>query len=263
MRKAITVWRCRLKLSLAAVCLALAQTLAGAEIHLFAAASLSESLTEIGQLYQAESTDKVILNLAASSTLARQIEAGAPADIFFSADERNMDRLSKSGRVIPETRRDLLSNSLVLVVAARGGPEIQSVSDLARPGIRRVALGDPEVVPIGLYARQYLEKQGIWEAVKKKIVPMENVRAALAAVESGDADASIVYKTDALISRKVKVVLEVPLAEGPPISYPIALVKGATAAEPARKFLMFLCTEEAGRIFQKHGFVWSGGSSRK
>jgi molybdate transport system substrate-binding protein len=233
----------------------------GADVTVFAASSLTDSLREIAQEYQKKSGDKIVLNLGASSTLARQIEEGAPADIFFSADEAKMDDLDQRGLILKETRRDRLANSLVLIVAKSDGAAVQSPRDLAKPEVRRVALGDPRAVPAGIYAREYLEALGLWSAVAPKVVGTENVRAALAAVESGDADASIVFKTDAMISKKVKVVFEVPLGEGPKISYPMAVLKESKAMDAARAFLGVLASEQAGRIFEKYGFrVTPGGA---
>ena len=166
-------------------------------------------------------------NFGASSTLARQIEEGAPADLFFSADEAKMDALEKKELLLPGTRRSLLSNSLVLVVPADASAAPKSAADLVKPEFKKIALAEPQTVPAGIYAREYLQKLGLWDAVKEKVVPTENVRAALAAVESGNVEVGIVYKTDSLISKKVKVAVEVPAAEGPKISYPIAVVKSS------------------------------------
>ena len=229
--------------------------LSRAEVTVFAAASLTDSLRELATTYQKQTGVKVVLNLGASSTLARQIEEGAPADIFFSADEAKMDQLDRQGLLVNGKRRDLLSNSLVVIVATTDGAPVRSPQDLAKPEIKRVALGDPKAVPVGIYAREYLERLGLWRAVAPKVVSTENVRAALAAVEAGDAEASIVYKTDAMISRKVRVAYEVPRAEGPKISYPVALLKDARSPEAAGKFLEFLGSGEAGRVFVKYGFV--------
>ncbi len=143
----------------------------------------------------------------------------------------------------------------MIIVAAKGGTAIHVPADLAKPIVKRLALGDPKAVPIGVYAKQYLEQLGLWQAVEGKVVATENVRAALAVVESGDAEASIVYRTDALISKKVKVVFEVPPAEGPRISYPMAVVKQTKQPEAANRLLNYLASDEAGRIFEKYGFL--------
>lgn len=230
-------------------------TSASAAIMVFAAASLADSLKEIATEYEKQSGDKVVFNLGASSTLARQIEEGAPADIFFSADEAKMDGLAKKGLIEKGTRRSRLSNTLVIVVAAEQGAAISSPKDLSDPKIRRIALGDPKAVPIGVYAKEYLQKLQLWSAVEPKVVATENVRAALAAAEAGNADASIVYRTDAAISRKVRIAYEVPHAAGPKISYPMALVKESRQPEASRRFLDYLASPPAAKIFARFGFI--------
>jgi molybdate transport system substrate-binding protein len=224
-------------------------------LTVFAAASLSDALKEIAAVYEKHSGDKVVFNFGASSILARQIQEGAPADVFFSADEAKMDGLEKRGLILKETRRSRLSNSLVIVVAADSALRVASAHDLAGRTVNRIALADPKAVPAGLYARAYLEKTGLWPAVERKIIPTENVRAALAAVESGNVDAGIVYKSDARVSRKVRVACEVKPEEGPPISYPMAVVKESSRIEAGKKFLQHLDSVEAEKIFEKYGFI--------
>ena len=226
-----------------------------ATINVFAAASLSEVLKEIASAYERQTGDKVVFNFGASSTLARQIEEGAPADIFFSADEAKMNALDAKGLIVKDTRKSRLSNSLVVVIAADSPLPIHSASDLAKADVRRIALADPKTVPAGIYAREYLEQAKLWSAVEKKVVPVDNVRAALSAVESGNVDAGIVYRTDARISKKVKVAYEVPAREGPAISYPMAVLKVTEKAAVARRFLDYLESDQAGRVFEKAGFI--------
>ncbi len=232
-----------------------AANLYAVQLTVFAAASLTDSLKEIAAAYEKQSGDKIVFNFGASSTLARQIEEGAPADIFFSADEAKMDRLEKKGLIIKETRKRRLSNSLVIVVAAEGGAAIESPKDLGTDEVKRLALAEPSTVPAGIYAKEYLQKQGLWSAVKSKVIPTENVRAALAAVESGNADAGIVYKTDAGISKRVKVACEVPATDNPAISYPMAMAKEAKQPEAAKKFLKYLDSDDASKVFEKFGFI--------
>ena len=229
--------------------------LAGGEITVFAAASLSDALRELGASYEKTTGDTVRLNLGASSLLARQIKEGAPADLFLSADEAKMDDLAKAGLIDPATRRRLLSNSLVIVVAADSNLRLASIQDLALAAVRRLAVAEPETVPAGIYAREFLRKQGLWEAVVAKTVPTENVRAVLAAVESGNADAGFVYKTDALISKKVRITYEVPPGDGPHISYPVAVVKGAGNPAGAARFLALLTSPAGKSVFAKYGFI--------
>lgn len=226
-----------------------------AEITAFAAASLTDSLKEIGAAYEKQSGDRIIFNFGASSTLARQIEEGAPADIFFSADEAKMGGLEKKGLILKETRKSRLSNSLVIVVSAEGGPAIESPKDLATDKVKRLALAEPKTVPAGIYAKGYLQRQNLWSAVEAKVIPTENVRAALAAVEAGNVEAGIVYRTDAAISKKVKVAYEVPRADNPEISYPMAVVRETKQPEAAKKFLQYLDSDDAAKVFEKFGFI--------
>ncbi len=245
--------------SLYASCVALALiatvSLHAANVIVFAAASLTESLKEIAGIHEKQSGDKIIFNFGSSSTLARQIEEGAPADIFFSADEAKMDGLEKKGLILKTTRKSRLSNSLVIVVAADGGAAIDNVRDLTTEKVKHLALAEPKTVPAGIYAREYLLKQNLWSTIEAKVVPTENVRAALAVVESGNAEAGIVYKTDAAISKKVKIAYEIPLSDTPNISYPLAMVKDAAQPEAAKKFLHFIDSVDAAKVFEKFGFI--------
>jgi len=244
-----------LKLFAFAIAILAGTTLHAAEVTVFAAASLTDSLKEIATTCEKQSGDKIIFNFGASSLLARQIEEGAPADIFFSADEANMNGLEKKGLILKETRKSRLSNSLVIVVAAEGGAAIESPKDLATDKVKRLALAEPKTVPAGIYAKEYLQKQNLWSAIEAKVIPTENVRAALAAVEAGNVESGIVYKTDAATSKKVKVAYEVPVKDSPDISYPMAVVKEAKQPEAAKRFLKQLGSAEAGRVFEKFGFI--------
>ena len=229
--------------------------LSAAEVVVFAAASLTDSLKEIASTYAKQSGDRILFNFSASSMLARQIEEGAPADLFFSADEAKMDGLEKKGLIVKETRKSRLSNSLVIVIARDHGAAIGGPGGLATDKVKRIAIAEPTTVPAGIYAKEYLQKQNLWPAVEAKVIPTENVRAALAAVESGNVEAGIVYRTDAAISRKVKTAYEVPAKDGPDISYPVALAKLAKQPEAAKKFLVYLGSDEAAAVFERSGFV--------
>ena len=206
-----------------------------AEVNVYAAASLTDVLKEIAVNYEKQNSDKIVFNFAASSILARQITERAPADIFFSADEAKMDDLQKAGLIVNDTRRDMLSNSLVIVV----------------PNDSRLTITSP----VGIYTKEYLSGLGLWEKIESKIVPTENVRAALAAVESGNVDAGFVYKTDADISKKVKIAFSVPAEKGPAIRYPIALVKEAQNKSAAENFLRYLQSDNARKLFERYGFI--------
>lgn len=225
------------------------------EVTVLAAASLTDALKEIAATYEKESGDKVMFNFGASSTLARQIREGAPADLFLSADEAKMDGLEKAGLLAPGTRRSILSNRLAVVVLAGSPLPISQVADLAGSRVRAIALAEPQTVPAGIYAKEYLLKTGLWPTIRDRVVPTENVRAALAAVESGNVDAGIVYRTDALISKRVRVAFEVPSREGPDISHPFAMLKESASPEAARRLLAYLASKAARDVFVKYGFL--------
>lgn len=232
-----------------------ALSLRAADLNIYAAASLSDALNAIAKTYEPASGDRLQFNLAASSALALQIKNGAPADVFFSADEAKMDDLAQAGLIAADTRRSLLSNTLVIVVNADGGAAVAAPDDLAKPALGRIALAEPQTVPAGIYAKAWLQKAGLWKKVIDKVVPTENVRACLAAVEAGNADAGIVYKTDALISKKVKIAYEVAVADGPKISYPLAVTKDSKQPDAARKFAAYLAGPEARAVFVQYGFL--------
>lgn len=224
-----------------------------AELRAYAAASLTNALQEIA----AGRTD-VKFSFAASSTLARQIEQGAAADLFLSADEEWMDYLAQRGLIAADTRIAPLSNALVLVAPAGPAKPVAlarglDLAALLGPGGRLVT-GDPAHVPVGRYARQALETLGLWAAAEPRLARAENVRAALLLVERGEAPYGIVYSTDAAIAPKVKVVATFPPDSHPPISYPMAVVKSRDGAAP-RALLYELTGPAAKAIYVKNGFV--------
>lgn len=244
-----------IRLACALLFLAGAPAARSAELLVRAAASLSDALREVAGVYEGRSGTRVVLDLGASSTLARQIEHGAPGDAFVSADEATMTALEGAGLVVPGTRRDLLSNALVVVVAADSPLGLASASDLAAGRVASVALADPASVPAGVYAKRHLERVGAWDAVKRKVVPTENVRGALAAVAHGDVDAAIVFATDARTEPRVRVACAVPRSEAPGIRYPGAVLAAARRPDEARAFVAFLASPEAQAIFARHGFL--------
>jgi molybdate transport system substrate-binding protein len=225
------------------------------EILVSAAASLSDALKEIATAYQAKSKHTVRFNFGPSSGLARQIDEGAPADIFFSADLPQMDGLDKKERLEPGTRKNLLSNQLVIIVPADSKLAFSSPKNLLKSDVKRIALAEPSSVPVGVYTRQYLADEGMWDQIKSKIVPVQDVRATLASVESGNVEAGFVYKTDAAVSKKVKIVYQVPVDKGPKITYPVAMVKESKRKEAARDFLHYVQTSNSKEAFRKYGFV--------
>src|SRR5499425_3472351 len=225
------------------------------EIIMSAAASLTEVLKEISAGYQSKSKNTVRFNFGPSSGLARQIEEGAPADIFFSADLPQMEALQKKNLIEPGTQKNLLSNQLVIIVPADSKLAISSPKDLLKAEVKKIALAEPSSVPVGVYSSKYLTDEGLWEQVKAKIVPVQDVRATLASVESGNVEAGFVYKTDAAVSNKVRIVYEVPLDKGPKIIYPVAVVKESKQKNAARDFLSYLVTPGSKELFKKYGFV--------
>ena len=237
------------------VFLAAASLATAAQLTVFAAASLSDALSEIGPLFTTATGHSVRFNFGASGALARQIKEGAPADVFFSADELRADELEKAGLLLAGTRRTLLANQLVVIVAAESPAPVASVADLGRPAIRRIAIGEPATVLAGTYARAYLQKVKLWPSLGDKFIPVENVRAVLAAVESGNVDAGFVYKTDAFTSKKTAIAVAIPLAEGPRITYPVAVVKDTRHADAARAFIAFLAGDVAQKAFARSGFL--------
>ena len=241
---------------LSIILISLTLSTSAAEVRVFAAVSLTEALEEIAQTYEKKTGDDVVFHSGASSMLARQIEQGAPADLFLSADEAKMDALAKNGWIVAATRASVLSNTLMIVVPKVGGMTITSPGQLVN--VRSIALAEPSSVPAGVYARAWLQKIGLWERIAPKVIPTDNVRAALAAVESGNVDAAIVYKTDARIARHTRVAYEVPRAQGPRISYPFAVLRDAENRAAAMRFHAYLRSKPALDVFKKHGFLVSG-----
>lgn len=229
---------------------------APAAIVVFGASSLTDALSLLGADYEKSGGGPVKLSFAASSALARQIENGAPADVFVSADLDWMDYLAERKLIAPATRRNLLGNRLVLIAQASNGITLKIAPGFAllqalKDG--RLATGDPDSVPVGRYARAALTKLGVWDAVASRIVGAENVRAALAYVDRGEAPLGIVYETDARIDPGVRIVDTFPADSHPPILYPIALT--ATARAGAARFADYLRTPAAAAVFRKFGFT--------
>ena len=223
------------------------------EVVVSAAVSLTEVLQQAAPIYQAKTGERVVLNLGASNILARQIAFGAGVDVFISADEAQMAVVA--AQVDSGSRVDLLSNRLAIAVPDDRPRSMASARDLLDPAIRRIAIGDPAAVPAGVYAKQYLQTLGIWPDLAMKVIPSGSVRLALVAVESGAADAAIVYHTDIATSVHVREALVIPVAEGPRIVYPAALVRGGKNPEGGRQLLAFLRSPEAIAIFTRNGFL--------
>jgi len=233
------------------------------ELVVYAATSLRDALQELGGEYERARPVELVFHCGSSGDLARQIVAARAADVFLSAGEAEMDFVAAAGLLEEGTRRALLSNQLVVIEPAG---EAGSVSRFAEPfaaeqlaaeGIDRLSLAHPEAAPAGRYAKAWLERRGVWERVRERVVPAIDVRAALAAVESGGAQAGIVYRTDAAQSSRVRIVHAVRRSEGPPISYPCAVLKGREHAGEARAWIEFLATRGSQAVFERHGFLAS------
>jgi len=225
-------------------------------ITVFAAASLKNALDEVDSLFTKQSGIKVVASSAASSSLMKQIEQGAPADVFLSGDIDWMDYGIKHNLIKNDTRKDLLGNRLVLIApkdSKIGNVTIAPGLDLAAlVGSGRIATGDVRAVPAGLYAKAALEKLGIWPSVESKIAMAENVRAALVLVARGEAPLGIVYETDAKVDPSVRIIGVFPEDSHPPIIYPVAMTKDAKP--DAAQYLAFLTTPEAKTVFERYGF---------
>lgn len=226
------------------------------KITLFAAASTTNAVTEISRKYEKKHPVKIVLSFASSSTLAKQINQGAPAQVFISANPRWMDFLEKNGRIQPGTRQDLLGNRIVMISPSKSQISLKISRSLDLAGIlgkNHLAMGDPDHVPAGIYGRQALESLGLWSAVAPKVARAKDVRAALVLVERAEVPLGIVYATDAAISKKVKVVGAFPEETHPPITYPLAMV-AEEQSEAVAGFVQFLKSPEAREVFEKFGF---------
>jgi len=223
-----------------------------AEITVGTAISLSDAITDISAKYKKESGRKIRHTFAGTNVLARQIEAGAAVDVFVSADTATMDALRKKKLIVDATVRIVASNQLVVVIPKESKLLVKTSADLL--AVKRIAIADPDSVPAGIYAKNWLGAEGIWAEVKPKTIPLQNVRAALIAVETGNADVGLVYRTDALSSEKVKIAFSVPIEKTGAIDYPAAVLAGSSEQAAAEHFLEFVASEKATTIFAKHGF---------
>ena len=227
-----------------------------------AAASLQDGLQAAADAWTAQGHAKPVLSFAGTSALARQIESGAPADVFISADEKWMDEVEGKGLIRAGSRADVLGNSLVLVAPAKSDIELDIAPGFAIAdalGAGRLAMADPDAVPAGRYGKAALTYLGVWDDVADKVAPAENVRAALALVDRGEAPLGVVYATDALADKDVRVVARFPAESHAPIRYPVAILKTASH-DDADAFRAYLVSDEAGAIFRRFGFAPLSGS---
>jgi molybdate transport system substrate-binding protein len=240
------------------LCILLAPLIARAqELTVFAAASLTDAMNDVSAQWARAGHKPLRLSFGSSSTMARQIEQGAPANLFASADEKWMNYLTEKGLIAAGSRKDLLGNDLVLVVPATKpvhvtiGPNFDLAGLLGPNG--RLAVGDPAHVPVGIYAEQALKKLGLWDSVSSRLARTDDVRAGLLLVERGEAPAAIVYGTDAAVSKAVAVAGIFPASSHDPITYPFAVVKSGDTPD-TRALLTFLAGPQAREVFVKRGF---------
>jgi molybdate transport system substrate-binding protein len=238
---------------------AIGPSLTGAQpnskILVSAAISLKDALEEIKPLYQnSKPGTQITYNFGASGSLQQQIEQGAPVDVFISAGKKQMDALQAKGLLLPGTRTDLIGNRLVLIVPSNSNLGITSFKSLTGTNVKRIAVGEPRSVPAGQYADQVFQKLGIATAIKSKLIYGNNVRQVLAAVETGNADAGIVYATDAKPTNKVKVIVTASETYHSAIVYPMAIIKTTKNEATAKNFAKYLNSNSAKTIWRKYGF---------
>ncbi|WP_274308522.1 molybdate ABC transporter substrate-binding protein [Solibacillus daqui] len=225
------------------------------ELIISAAASLKDSMDVIQHTYEEEHPEVTLkFNYGASGSLQQQISQGAPVDLFFSAAEDKFDLLVEQGNIAKEDGLDLLGNELVLVVPT-GEQSIKDFEDLAKAEVDKISIGIPETVPAGKYARESLEKLGIWDTVESKVVYAKDVRQVLSYVETGNVKAGIVYKTDALVSDKVEIVASADPATHTPIIYPLGIIKNSKQYQAAREFYEYIQNEKTLKVFEEYGFT--------
>ncbi|MED4959273.1 molybdate ABC transporter substrate-binding protein [Paenibacillus macerans] len=223
------------------------------ELLVSAAASLTESMDELKTIYEAAHNDvNLTFNYGASGTLQQQIEQGAPADLFLSAGKKQMDALLDKGLIDAKLSANLLTNDLVLIVPENATVQINALEDLGQAG--NIAIGTPESVPAGKYAQQTLTYYKLWDSLQPKLVMTKDVKQVLSYVETGNADAGFVYKTDAAVSAKVKIALTADPASHDPIEYPAGVLTGSQHPDEAKAFYEFLQSAEAMEVFKKYGF---------
>lgn len=224
-----------------------------ADIIVSAAASLSNAFGELGKAYETTHTDdKIVLNVAASDVLLKQIEQGAPADVFASADEATMDRAARSNLIDAKTRRDFAANTLALIVGGATKPPA-TLQDLTRSDYAHIAIGNPDSVPAGRYAKEALTTAHLWDKLQPQIVPTQNVRQALDYVARGEAQAGFVYATDA-DTQKDRVHVAMMVSTSTPVRYPIAVTSTSQHADAAKGFVAYVESAEAQAVLKRHGF---------
>jgi molybdate transport system substrate-binding protein len=239
-----------------------AQSRSTHEITVSAAVSLKDAFQQIGKVFVAKQPGaQVVFNFGASGDLARQIEAGAPVDVFASAAQKDMDDIGKKGLIAANSRKDFARNGVVLVIPAKSIIPLQSLSDLRKQEFSKVVIGNPKTVPAGRYAEEALRYFSLWGALRDKLIFAEHVRQALDYVARGEVDAGLVYSTDAMArAKEVKAVMKLPEMSHQPVVYPIGVVKETKEGSLSRAFVDFVMSEEGQRVLSRYGFI-SGGRS--
>jgi len=224
------------------------------QITVSAAISLREALEEAAASYSKGKNLKINFNFGSSGKLQQQVEQGAPVDLFISAGKKQMDELEKKGLLDAATRKDVLGNELVLIAPA-GSALVNGPSDLGRPEVKKIGIGEPQTVPAGSYAREALQSLSLWEGIQPKLVLADDVRQVLTYVETGNVEAGVVYRSDAAASAKVKIASTFEKGLHQPILYPVAVIGASKEKEAAGDFLSYLAGPEAAQVFVKHGFI--------
>ena len=225
------------------------------EILVLAAASLTDVLTELANNYKTETGTTVTFSFASSGALQTQIEAGSPADIFFSAAQKQMDALQDKDLIDTDTRKDLLENKVVLISPTNSALNIKSFTDLTNSNISKIGLGEPKSVPVGQYSEEILSNLSILDAVKQKAVYGSDVRNVLSWVRIGEVDCGIVYATDAQIANDINIIAEAPEGTHKKVIYPIAIVKSSQNKDEAKKFIDYISNDKAAEAFKNYGFT--------
>jgi len=226
------------------------------EFTVSAAISLKNAFEEIGNLFESRNTGvKVVFNFGASGDLARQIEGGAPVDVFASAAQKDMDQIDAKGLIDGATRADFAKNALVLIQSAASTLEIKGFEDLPKPEVNMISIGNPQTVPAGKYAQEVFTHFKVWDGISRKLVLAENVRQVLDYVTKNEVDAGVVYATDAAVQAgRIKIVATAPTGSHKPVVYPAAMVKGAKNEALAKAFITLLKADAGMRILKKYGF---------
>jgi len=226
------------------------------ELFISAATSLSDVLQDIVEVFEeSHPYIDITVNYGSSGTLSQQIQQGAPVDLFLSADQLRMDFLQDQELILPETRTDFAENRMVLIGGKESKLEIDSLEDLPLLDLNNIAVGNPDSVPAGNYAREALIATNVWEDISEQFIFAKDVRQALSYVESGNTDIGFVYYTDAIKSEKTEILLEIDTSLHEPITYPAAVMTNSTSSKEAENFIDFLTSDAAEEIFETHGFI--------